>query len=81
MRSYMNEDKKAPTGRKVTARGNALGSNVHTVPIAPRSNIVRGSAVAWGKTDHSYLFVDFNVILFDGSQLEAQKVMEEVVCN
>ena len=40
---------KAPKGRKVTARGNALGLKERTHSIAPRINIIQGGAVAWGK--------------------------------
>jgi hypothetical protein len=41
----------APTGRKITARGNALGLNMYIISIAPRSNIVQDDRVAWGKTE------------------------------
>ena len=42
----------APTGRKITARGNALGMNVNINLIAPHVNIVHSNKFAWGKKEN-----------------------------
>ena len=39
-------------GHNISARGNALGLNAPTTPIAPRSAIVQGDKFAWGKTNN-----------------------------
>ena len=51
---------KAPTGRNISARGNALGLNERTVPIAPRSAANYGDWVAWGKIERSKMEENFH---------------------
>jgi len=36
-------------GRNISTRGSALGLNEHAIKIAPRSEVIQGGAIAWGK--------------------------------
>ena len=48
---------KALKGRKLTARGNALGLNEDAISIAPRLIFIQKGVVAWGKIKYSELKV------------------------
>ena len=55
MNTFELQYNKALKGRKITARGNALGLNVIIDFFVPRSETVQGDEIAWGKTEELYL--------------------------